>query len=122
LSSDQAATLDLSIDGARPAHTVSGDVNIVNPGAGTATSVILVVESTFDDALARGDTPPGLRAPAPPAAPNVTGAFSIDGVPDGRYVVLAGFENDNLVRDPDTSIGGTQIVHQQVSAADVQLG
>jgi hypothetical protein len=29
-------------------------------------------------------------------------------------VVLAAFENDDLVRDPDESIGGTQIVHIEV--------
>jgi hypothetical protein len=39
------------------------------------------------------------------------------GVPDGKYVALAAFENDGLVRDPDTSIGGTQIVHLTVSGA-----
>jgi hypothetical protein len=44
----------------------------------------------------------------------VTGAFTFEDVPDGRYVVLAAFENDDLVRDPDESIGGTQIVHIQV--------
>jgi len=49
--------------------------------------------------------PPGLRVG------DVTGAFSIEGVPDGRYVVLAAYENDFLVRDPDTSIAGTDIVH-----------
>ncbi|HWU88576.1 MAG TPA: carboxypeptidase-like regulatory domain-containing protein [Kofleriaceae bacterium] len=95
--------------------TVSGSVQIVNGQMGTATSVILVVESTFDAKLARGETPAGLRAPQPGTAPNVTGAFSIAGVPAGRYVVLAGFENDYLVRD-ESSIGGTQVVHQQVTA------
>jgi hypothetical protein len=87
---------------------VSGSLQIVNGGLGSATSVILVVESTFDAALVRGDAPPGLRAG------NVTGAFSIAGVPDGRYVALAAFEDDHLVRDPDTTIGGTQLVHVAV--------
>ncbi len=95
--------------------TVRGSVQIVNGGQGTATSVILVVESTFDGALVRGDAPPGLRAPQPGSAPDVTGAFSIGGVPDGRYVALAAFEDDLLVRDPDTSISGTQIVHLEVA-------
>jgi len=54
---------------------------------------------------ARGEAPPGLRAA------NVSGAWSIPNVPDGKYVVLAAFENDFLVRDPDTSIGGTDIQH-----------
>jgi hypothetical protein len=98
-----------------PAATVSGTVQIVNGQMGEATSVILVVESTFDAMLARGETPPGFRAPGPGEAPNITGAFSIAGIPAGRYVVLAGFENDFLVRDEST-IGGTDIVHQAVEA------
>lgn len=92
--------------------TVSGSVQIVNGGGASTTSVILVLEDTFDEAQKRGEAPPGLRAG------NVSGAFSIGGVPDGRYVVLAAFENDGLVRDPDTSIGGTQIVHITVAGAD----
>jgi len=99
---------------------VSGSVQLVNPGDGKATSVILVVESTFDATFARGDTPRGLRTPQS-GAPDVTGAFSIGGVPDGRYVVLAAFENDALVRDPDTNISGTDIVHITVKGGDVQL-
>ena len=111
--------LDLSSDAA---STVSGSVNIVNGGNGTMTSVILVLESTFNTMLARGETPPGLRAPDPGTAPNVTNAFSISGVPAGKYVVLAGFENDFLVRD-ESSIGGTSIVHQEVVAGqDVAIG
>ena len=89
---------------------VSGSVNVVNPGMGSTTSVILVVESTFVATAARGEAPAGLRA-----AP-VSGAFSIPDVPPGRYVVLAAFENDFLVRDPDTSIGGTTIQHVEVPA------
>ncbi len=93
---------------------VDGDVQIVNAPGGATTSIVLVVESTFDERLARGTTPPGLRAPDPGQPPSVSGAFSIEGVPPGRYVVLAAFENDGLVRDPDTSIGGTQIQHVEV--------
>ncbi|MDO8632575.1 MAG: hypothetical protein Q7R41_19000, partial [Phycisphaerales bacterium] len=88
-----------------PLSTVSGNVQIVNAPGGSLTSVILAVESTFDETATRGQVPPGLRVGS------VTGAFSIEGVPDGRYVVLAAFENDNLVRDPDENISGTQIVH-----------
>ncbi len=94
--------------------SVSGSVNIVNAFGGAATSVVLVVESTFSDTFARGEVPPGLRAPRT-GAPSITGAFTIDDVPDGRYVVLAAFENDRLVRDPDTNIAGTQIVHIEVT-------
>ncbi len=88
--------------------TVSGSVNLVNaPGAST-TSVILVVESTFVESAARGEAPAGLRAG------DVTNAFSIPNVPPGTYVVLAAFENDGLVRDPDMAIGGTAIQHVTV--------
>jgi len=90
--------------------TVSGNVQLVNAPGGSMTSVILTVESTFIASAARGEAPAGLRAFP------VTGAFSIPGVPPGRYVVLAAFENDDLVRDPDTGIGGTALVHVEVPA------
>jgi hypothetical protein len=89
--------------------SVSGNVTIVNAPGGSATSVVLVVASTFNATTKRGDVPPGLRAPRS-GAPNVDGSFTIDGVPDGTYKVLAAFENDGLVRDPDPNIAGTQIV------------
>lgn len=99
---------------------VSGSVQLVNPGDGAATSVILVVESTFDATIARGDSPRGLRAPGA-GTPSVTGAFSIDGVPDGKYVVLAAFENDALVRDPDTNISGTDVLHITVEGGNIEM-
>lgn len=89
--------------------TISGSVNIVNPGTGMATSVVLVVASTFSDTFVRGEVPRGLRTPLT-GTPNVTGAFEIKDVPAGKYKVLAAFENDDLVRDPDPNISGTQIV------------
>lgn len=98
----------------KPYGTVSGSINIVNAPGGSATSVVLVPESTFNETFVKGEVPPGLRAPAPPEEPSITSAFTIEGVPDGRYVVLAAFENDILVRDPDPSIAGTQILHLQV--------
>lgn len=94
---------------------VSGKVDIVNGGDGTETSVILVVDETFNPTAARGEAPPGLRIYP------VSGSFSLKGVPDGNYVVLAAFENDFLVRDPDTSIGGTSIVHIVVKGADLAV-
>jgi hypothetical protein len=109
-----AAGVDLSVGGPATA-VVSGNVQIVNAMGGAVTSVILAVESTFEEAVARGEAPPGLRAA------DVSGAWSIAGVPDGRYVVLAAFENDLLVRDPDTSIGGTELVHVTVAGADIAL-
>ena len=94
---------------------VSGNVQIVNAPGGSTTSVILVLEDTFSELTLRGETPPGLRVA------DVSGAFSIPDVPDGDYVALAAFENDGLVRDPDTSIGGTEIVHLSVNGASVTL-
>jgi hypothetical protein len=92
---------------------VEGKVEIVNPGAGKDTSVIFVVDETFNPNAIYGEAPPGLRAYP------VAGAFQIPNVPDGNYVVLAAFENDFLVRDPDTAIGGTEIVHVTISGNQV---
>ncbi len=97
--------------------TITGSVSIVNAPGGSVTSVVLVPESTFHEALITGVVGPGLRAPEPPAVPNVGGAWTITGVPAGDYVVLAAFENDGLIRDPDPTISGTQIVHFTFSAA-----
>ncbi|RLB56641.1 MAG: hypothetical protein DRJ42_02745 [Deltaproteobacteria bacterium] len=94
--------------------TVTGSVNIVNAPGGLLTSVILVVDSTFDETAIRGEAPAGLRAEM------VSSAFSIEGVPPGRYAVLAAFENDQLVRDPDESIAGTDIVRIDV-AGDLDI-
>ncbi len=103
-----------------PTATVTGSVNLVAGANGAGTSVVLVLESTFNANLGRGEVPPGLRAPAPGTAPNLTGNFSIQGVPEGKYVVLAAFENDGNVRDPDPNISGTQVVHITVAGAAVQ--
>jgi hypothetical protein len=92
--------------------SVNGDVSFVNASA-QSTSVVMVVKSTFNDSLKRGEVPPGLRAFP------VTGKYSFDDVPAGEYVVLAAFENDELVRDPDESIGGTAI--QEVTVAGAVL-
>lgn len=92
--------------------TVTGSVQIVEGGG--ETSVILVVEDTFDEMAIRGEVPRGLRAPRS-GPPSITGEFTIEGVPRGRYVVLAAYENDDLVRDPDTNIAGTGIVHIEVT-------
>ncbi len=119
LAAGQNAQVSLAIAGATAAP-VTGSVQIVNGGQGSGTSVILVVESTFDPVLVRGDAPPGLRAPDAAVDPNITGAFTITGVPDGNYVALAAFENDFLVRDPDVCISGTQIVHLTVQGGAMQ--
>lgn len=104
------ADLALSGDAAQP---VTGQVSIVDAPGGSMTSIVVFVESTFDPETEHGIGPPGIRAPAT-GAPNVTGAFTIDGVPPGKYVVLAAFENDGLTRDPDSCIAGTEIVHAEV--------
>lgn len=100
--------------------TISGSVNIVNAPGGSLTSVVLVVESTFSDTFVRGEVPRGLRTPLS-GPPDVSGAFSISGVPEGRYVVLAAFENDLLVRDPDPNIAGTQIVTVEMPTPGIDV-
>jgi hypothetical protein len=114
VSGGQEARVDLAITGDAPG-TVTGSVQIVNPGAGKGTSYILVVESTFDEALARGETPPGLRAPEGSELAD-SGSWMIEGVPVGSYKVLGAFENDRLVRDPDFGQGNTEIVRVDVTA------
>jgi hypothetical protein len=94
---------------------ITGSVNIVNAPGGSVTSVVLVVKSTFSETFVRGEVPRGLRTPLS-GPPDVTGAFTIDNVPAGEYVVLAAFENDDLVRDPDPNIAGTQIVNVTMTA------
>jgi hypothetical protein len=93
---------------------VTGSVNIVNAEGGLTTSVILVLESTFSESpgIARGIAPAGLRVA------DVSGAFAIEDVPPGKYAVLAAFENDELVRDPDEGIAGTDVVHIDVTAGE----
>lgn len=99
---------------ALPLGSVSGDVSFVDATA-HATSIVLVVKSTFNAALARGEVPVGLRQAA------VSGAYAFSGVPQGEYVVLAAFENDELVRDPDLAIGGTSIQSVTVASAPVSV-
>lgn len=98
----------------RPLNSVTGSIEIVDAPGDAVTSVVLAVESTFNEVAARGEVPPGLRVG------DVTGAFTITDVPDGRYVVLAAFENDQLVRDPDQSIAGTAVV--PIELPDPDLG
>lgn len=120
---DVTAGQDTKLDLARTGDalgSVTGSVNIVNAPGGSATSVVLVVASTFNDVTQRGEVPPGLRAPST-GAPSVTSGFTISGVPDGTYKVLAAFENDELVRDPDLNIAGTQIVEVTVAGGAVTL-
>ena len=114
VSGGEEKQVDLAIS-SDPPGAVTGSVQIVNPGEGDGTSYILVVESTFDEALARGETPPGLRAPEGTELID-NGSWNIEGVPAGSYKVLGAFENDQLVRDPDFGQGNTEIVRVDVVA------
>ena len=109
-----AVALNLALASDAPG-SLTGSVSIVNGNGFSNTSVVAFIESTFDPTTGRGIAPPGLRSPRT-GAPNVTGSFTIDGVPPGKYVVVAAFENDGLVRDPDHCISGTADVHVQVAA------
>ena len=102
--------------------TLSGSVQLVAGANGAGTSVVLGIASTYLETLGRADTVPGLRAPDPGAAPNVSGSWSIAGIPDGKYVVLAAFENDGNVRDPDPGISGTQLQRITVSGGAITEG
>jgi len=92
--------------------TVTGDVSFVN-ATSQVTTIVLVVKSTFNTNLARGEVPKGLRVPVN------GGKYTFTGVPMGDYVVLAAFENDGLVRDPDQTIGGTML--QQITVANAAV-
>ncbi len=92
-----------------------GSVSLVAGTGGNLTSVVMVLKSTFNETLVRGEVPPGLRAPDPGTEPNISGAWEITGVPDGEYVVLAAFENDHLVRDPDPNMAGTELQYLTVA-------
>jgi hypothetical protein len=126
VGAEDLVDVDLAVTSTDPATlgVVSGSLNIVNAPGGSVTSVVLVPASVFNVLLERGPVPLALRDPPPPAVPDVSGAFTIDGVPSGTYKVLVAFENDFLVRDPDTGIAGTVIqevtldVGQMVTVAD----
>lgn len=108
--------LDVAAEGVDSLATVDGSVNIVNAAGGSMTSVVLVPVSVFNTNLLRGPVPFGLRAPDPGVEPDIANTFAIRGVPAGTYKVLAAFENDNLVRDPDLTIGGTALQEITVAA------
>lgn len=100
--------------------TVHGNIQLVNAPGSAKTSVILVVEDTFEADAARGEVPRGLRAPRTGEV-SIDGDFTIEGVPEGRYVVLAAYENDDLVRDPDTNISGTSFVTIDVDGSESEM-
>jgi hypothetical protein len=100
---------------------VLGSINIVNAGGGSLSSVVLVPQSVFDAISEKGPVPLGMRVPDAPKSPNVSGAFEFEDISPGIYVVLAAFENDNLVRDPDTNIGGTALQTVEVTSSNVEV-
>jgi len=113
-----AATADVNLTSPGPATaTVSGQLNFVNAGSGDVTSVILAVRETFNPTAARGEAPPGLRI----GGVRNADTYTITGVPNGNYVVLAAFENDLLVRDPDFSQGGTATLFITVNGQNVTV-
>jgi len=114
--------LEVVAEGEDGLATVDGSVNIVNAEGGLETSVVLVPVSVYNEPLERGPVPFGLRAPEPPLAPEIGGGWAIRGVPPGTYKVLAAFENDRLVRDPDENIAGTDIPEITVGESNTNVG
>ena len=98
-----APSVDLAVANSKTA-TIDGGL-IFNSGASTPTSVALVVASTYDAALDRGESPPALVAQIASG-----GSYEIPGVPDGQYVALAAFGIDGDVRDL-SGTGNTAPVH-----------
>ncbi|MEW5848912.1 MAG: carboxypeptidase-like regulatory domain-containing protein [Myxococcota bacterium] len=107
--------------------TVSGSVNPVAGGCTGGTSVVLVPRETLQPGITfpltavsviRGEVPRGLRAPST-GEPSISGDWSISGVPDGTYEVLAAYENDPspCVYDP-SNIGGALFIHEQPVPGD----
>ena len=108
-------TVELNLErSSEAASPINGQISIVNGNGNSMTSIVLFVESTYDQVTGRGVTVPGLRAPRT-GVPNISGAFTMEGVPAGNYVIVAAFENDGLVRDPDPCIAGTDDVHITVA-------
>jgi hypothetical protein len=100
--------------------SIKGSLQFADAAGGAGTSVVLVVASTFSDTFVRGEVPRGLRTPLS-GPPSVTGEFTINDVPQGNYVVLAAFEDDHLVLDPDPNISGTQIVKVKMEAPGTSI-
>jgi hypothetical protein len=98
---------------------VTGNLDFTgqNMPANPTTSVALVVKSTFIENLGRGEQPPGLSVSGVTSA--ATG-YSIAGVPDGNYIVLAAFGNDGMVRDI-SGLGGCAPLEVDVSGGAVTV-
>jgi hypothetical protein len=92
--------------------TLSGGL-IFNNGASSNIQVTLVVQSTYDSNLDRGETPPGLTVDAGASS------YTFSGVPDGKYVVLAAFGLDGDVRDV-SGTGNTAAPEVTIQGGTVQ--
>jgi len=94
---------------------VSGSVSIVNGNGNSITSVVLIVEETFNTNLERGDVPKGLRAS------NVTGAVV------HRRRTRRQVRRHPVARQPTArprsrhGISGTMIQHITVAGAPVMV-
>ena len=95
--------------------SLSGSINLINTPVGATTSIVLAVKGTFNDISESGEVPRGLRVQ------RVSGSFTISGVPQGEYLLLAAGENDGLVRNPDPAIAGTQLVSVTVGTGSVTV-
>jgi hypothetical protein len=76
------------------AGKLTGSLDYVAGAPNNQTAVVLQLPSTME-------VPPGFQAPA------MNGPYSLTGLPDGTYNVLAAYPNDGLVKDPDTTLGNT---------------
>ncbi len=87
---------DTTLNALQPAAgtgaTLAGGL-IFNSAPSTSIEVALVVKSTYDANLDRGETPPGLTVAG------TSSGYSFAGVPDGSYVVLAPFGLTGDIRD-----------------------
>ncbi|TXD37957.1 hypothetical protein FRC96_07900 [Lujinxingia vulgaris] len=97
----------------RTRHSVEGQVRLVDALEHSEISVSLVVASTFDAALMRGEMPPALRASSTRQG-DTTWTWRVQGVPPGVYDVLVTHENDGLVVGSYDAIFGDQRVRIQV--------
>jgi hypothetical protein len=94
---------------------------ILGPGAGEGTSYILVVESTFDETVARGETPQGLRAPEGPEEVTGTPVFSwVDDSGEDRYHIDV-FDTFGEIIWSDTNVPGSSGSDPEVTYAGPAL-
>ena len=102
---DAVTDVDMTVS-ASPAGRVTGTTNFVAGGTPPA-SVVLFFPGTTEAV-------PGLRA-------ETDGDFAIEDVPDGTYDVLATFDNDCNVLDPDPNLAHTAIQSVTVAGGEVMI-